>query len=110
MRSPSPAERGSVTAEFALVVPAVVLLLAVCLSGIHVATLQLRLQDAASTAARSLARGEPADIGAHLRGATSTARHAGGMVCVTATLPSPLAGGLVGVIELVARSCAAQQP
>jgi Flp pilus assembly protein TadG len=50
-------DRGSVTAEFAIALPAVVLVLAACLGGLQVAGHQLRLQDAAAVAARSIARG-----------------------------------------------------
>ena len=53
-------ERGSVTAEFAAVIPAVLLVLACCLAGLQLAGQQLRLQDAAAASARSLARGESA--------------------------------------------------
>ena len=53
------------TAEFAAVLPAVVLVLAVCLSGVQVATAQLRLQDASADASRLLGRGEPSGVAAH---------------------------------------------
>jgi TadE-like protein len=49
---------GSVTAEFVVVIPAVVFLLISCMTGIQLASEQLRLQDAASIAARSSAAGE----------------------------------------------------
>jgi hypothetical protein len=51
-------ERGSVAAEFAVAMPAVLLVLAVALGGVQVAGLQLQAQDAAADAARSYARGE----------------------------------------------------
>lgn len=57
-------ERGSVTAEFAVAMPAVALVLLVCLSGMQVAALQVRLQDAAAAAARSLARDDSAGASA----------------------------------------------
>jgi TadE-like protein len=53
--------RGSVTAETALALPTVMLLLAVLLGAAHVALDQLRCVDAARAAARLAARGEPAD-------------------------------------------------
>lgn len=90
--------------------PAVVLVLAACLGGIHLGTLQLRLQDAAATAARSVARGEPHHLDAHVPGASATTTRRGGLVCVTAALTVPLAGGLIGSVDLAARSCAAAQP
>ena len=54
-----PRDRGSVTAEIAVGLPAVVLVLAACLGGLGLATAQLRAQDAAADAARLLGRGEP---------------------------------------------------
>lgn len=51
-------ERGSVTAEIAVGLPAVILVLAACLGGLSLATAQLRAQDAAADAARMLGRGD----------------------------------------------------
>lgn len=53
-------ERGSVVAEFAVAMPAVLLVLATALGGVQLAGLQLQAQDAAADAARSYARGETA--------------------------------------------------
>ena len=53
-------DRGSVTAEFAAALPAVVIVLVCCLAGIETTGQQVRLQDAAAIAARSLGRGESA--------------------------------------------------
>ncbi|MEO5919535.1 MAG: TadE family type IV pilus minor pilin [Pseudolysinimonas sp.] len=55
-------ERGSVAAEFAVAMPAVLLLLATALGGVQLAGLQLKAQDAAADAARSYARGETAGL------------------------------------------------
>lgn len=52
------AARGSVTAELAVVLPAVTFLLGLLLLGAGAGVLQLRLEEAARSAARSLARGE----------------------------------------------------
>ncbi len=57
-------DRGSVTAEFAVALPAIVLVLAACLSALGIVGQQLRLADAAAHAARSIARGEPAPTAA----------------------------------------------
>lgn len=55
----SAADRGAVTAEAALLLPGLLLLvLAICLQSLQLAGLQAVLQDAAGMAARSLARGE----------------------------------------------------
>jgi len=53
-------DRGAVTAETAIAIPAVVLVLVASLQGVGAATVLLRAQDAAADAARSLARGDPA--------------------------------------------------
>lgn len=49
------------TAELALVIPALVAVLALCLSGLGLAIDQIRAVDAARIAARAAARGEPVD-------------------------------------------------
>ena len=51
-------DRGSVTAEFAVALPAIVAVLAVVLSVVAAATAQLRCVDAARAGARAAARGE----------------------------------------------------
>jgi hypothetical protein len=50
--------RGAVTAEFAVALPAVLLLLAMLLAGAAAGITQLRLEEAARAGARALARGE----------------------------------------------------
>lgn len=50
--------RGAVTAEFAVAMPAVLLLLALLLAGSAAGLTQLRLEEAARAGARALARGE----------------------------------------------------
>lgn len=96
-------ERGGVTAEFAVALPAVVLVLACCLSGIAVAGQQLRLQDAAALAARTLGRGgDPQAVASRLvPGAEVSPNAEGDLACVTLTSS---AAGLP--ITLTARSCA----
>lgn len=68
---------GAVTAEFAVALPAVLLLLALLLSGAAAGVTQLRLEEAAHAGARALARGEdPAaaeGIVRTLAGASATA-------------------------------------
>ncbi|SKC05963.1 TadE-like protein [Arthrobacter sp. 49Tsu3.1M3] len=59
--SPPTAEcRGAVTAEFAVALPSVVLLLAVLLAGSAAGVMQLRVEEAARGGARALARGAAA--------------------------------------------------
>lgn len=60
--------RGAVTAEFAVALPAVVLLLALLLAGSAAGVTQMRLEEAARAAARALARGEdPSAVDAIVR-------------------------------------------
>jgi hypothetical protein len=58
---PGPGERGSVTAEFAVMLPAVVAVLAVALLAASVAIAQVRCADAARAAARAAAIGAPTE-------------------------------------------------
>lgn len=104
-------ERGSVTAEFALAMPAVALVLVCCLSGVQLAGMQVRLQDAAAASARSLARDESsgsvaATASALVPSAQLTSHRRDDLVCATVTTPAPNA--LLGLlpITLSASSCA----
>ncbi len=81
------------TAEFAVALPAVVLVFAACLSGMQVAGQQLRLQDAAAHAARSLARGELASAAAarasrEVPGASIAPHLEGDLLCVRLSAPA----------------------
>jgi hypothetical protein len=51
-------ERGSVTAELVVALPAVIVVLAACLGGVRVGMQAMLAQDAAAVAARSAARGD----------------------------------------------------
>jgi Flp pilus assembly protein TadG len=111
MRSRSRADprsdTGSITAEFAAVVPAVILLLAVALGGIRLAGEQLQLQAAAQDASRMIARGEAGASATVLRvasGATITGAESGDLVCVRARAPAAL--GILRGITLNASACA----
>ena len=89
---------GAVTAEFAVALPAVLLLLALLLAGAAAGATQLRLEEAALAGARALARGEgPAAAEAivgRLAGSSATASIAadGEWVSVTVAdrVPGPL--------------------
>lgn len=103
-------ERGSAVAEFAVALPAVLLVLATVLGGIQLGTLQLRLQDAAADAARSLGRGEAAPIVAsRIAGQTPSARwsvtRADGLVCAHLLATAIPPAGLLGIVA-AATSCA----
>ncbi|HEY0259223.1 MAG TPA: TadE family type IV pilus minor pilin [Lacisediminihabitans sp.] len=99
------------TAEFAAVVPAVMLVLVCCLGGMQLAGEQLRLQDAAANAARAASRGDGLDIASQIvPGARLATQRREGIVCVRAEIPAAIAGGLLGSIGLAASSCAAAGP
>lgn len=58
MRSATASDRGAVTVEFALTLPALLLVLALAVGAITAADARLACADAARVGARSLARGE----------------------------------------------------
>lgn len=86
-----------------MALPALVMVLTCCLAGMQVAGVQLRLQDAAAAAARSLARGDPATTASRLvPGATVAPSVEGDLVCATLTIASDALLGLT----IGAKSCA----
>jgi Flp pilus assembly protein TadG len=91
------------------VIPAVLLVLACCLGGVQLASQQLRLQDAAAAASRSLARGEGAGTASArvtqlVTGASIVRNDHGGMVCVRLASPGP--AGVFAAVRVEAASCA----
>ena len=99
-------DRGSVTAEFAVTLPAVLLVIALGVGALSAGARQVRLQDAAADAARLLARGEDAArasrvLTAAVPGAELGVERPGDLVCVVATAPAGIPG-----LTLSARSCA----
>ncbi|WP_394551010.1 TadE family type IV pilus minor pilin [Agromyces sp. MMS24-JH15] len=106
-RSADP-ERGSATAELAVALPAVALVLALCLAGVQLGARQVGLEDAAADAARALGRGDGAGeasaiAGRNAPGATLAVTSEPPFVCAMLTAPS---GGLLAGIRLRAESCA----
>ncbi|MEZ0165514.1 TadE family type IV pilus minor pilin [Kineococcus sp. LSe6-4] len=113
------ADTGSVTAEFALLLPAVVVLLALALGAVRVAVAQVQCVDAARAAARAAARGEPAEV--VLRVARAAAPEGAGVrvgaaaeggagvrtVRVEVSSPQALAGPLGGTVLARAAATAA---
>lgn len=105
------AERGSVTAEFACVMPAVVMVLLLALGSFQVVSQQIRVADAASTAARLLGRGETDAVARTavqtlVQGATLSASTEGRFVCATVSAESAFGpAGLAG-LRASARVCA----
>jgi len=99
-----PDDRGAVAAEFAVVLPAVVLVLLLGAGALAAGSQQVRLQDAVADAARLSARGEPerapAVVAAAVPGASVTVEPDGDVVCVSASGPA-----LLG-LRVTASSCA----
>jgi hypothetical protein len=103
-RRPSDSDSGSATAETAVVLPALAVVLLLSLWSVAAVTAQLRCVDAARTAARALARGEsgPASAAAAREAAPDGARVAvtrsGDTVLVEVTavagFPGPWSGSL----------------
>ncbi|MBM7829892.1 Flp pilus assembly protein TadG [Agromyces cerinus] len=96
------------TAEFAVALPAIALVLAACLASVQLAAQQVRLTDAAADAARALGRGESESEAAAIAerisgGAGLSTATDGQFVCATLTASG---GGLLAAIELRAESCA----
>jgi Flp pilus assembly protein TadG len=111
-------DEGFVTAETAVLLPALVLVVTALLVLVHAASLQTMAQDAAAMGARSAARGEDdAQVrAAALRVAASSAdvtvRRAGGLVTVDVRVPVALdgpLGRLLGPVSVSARSVAADE-
>jgi len=104
-------DTGSVTAEFALVIPAVVLVLGCCLGAIQVVGQQVRMTDAAAGAARALGRGESSDHAAALAngavpGVALSAESRGEFVCATLSAPSGIGPFALVGLTVTAVSCA----
>ncbi|MEV0644680.1 TadE family type IV pilus minor pilin [Phytomonospora sp. NPDC050363] len=106
-------ERGSVTAEFAVVLPAAVLLLTAGLSAVNAVTTRIQCLDAAREAALAGARGESATAAANRRappGATVTAAAAGDTFHAEVTASVPLLGDLLPPITVSGDAVAAMEP
>ncbi|MEW9874182.1 TadE family type IV pilus minor pilin [Arthrobacter sp. HS15c] len=93
------------TAEFAVALPAVLLLLALLLAGAAAGATQLRLEEAALASARALARGEgPATAEAivgRLAGASATAAIAADGEWVSVTVADRVAGPLGATVPWI---------
>ena len=101
-------DRGSVAAEFAVVLPAVLLVLLLTAGALGASARQVRLQDASADAARLVARDEPAGraqsaVAAAVPGAAASIAYRGDLVCVTASAPT---GVPLLPMRLQASSCA----
>lgn len=104
-------QAGSVTAEFAVVLPVVVLVLAGCLGAVQVASQQVRLFDAAADAARTLARGDPVALAAQrvnrmLPTAEMATSRSGDFVCAELSAPAGAGPLALAGLRIRASSCA----
>lgn len=99
--------RGSVSAEFAVTVPAVVVVIVLAVSALGVGGRQVRLEQGVAQAARLAARGESAEriasAVAVVPGSRSAVERTGDTVCVAASAAS---GTPLPLPDLHARSCA----
>ena len=100
-------DRGSVSAEFAVAVPAIAVIIALAIGALTAGSTHVRLQDAAADAARLAARGEADRASGLIAHAVSGARvdfaSAGELICVTAQANVRIA---VFTVPLSAHSCA----
>ena len=101
-------DSGSVTAEFAIVLPVLLLILVLGATTLGACAKQVRLQDAAADAARLVARDEPAAraqavVAAAVGGATATIQYRGDLVCVETGAPTALP---LPAPDIRARACA----
>jgi Flp pilus assembly protein TadG len=107
---------GMATAELAVVLPTLVLVIAAGLSMVSVVLAQVRCVDAAREAARAAARGEPADVvrAAAARaapGAASVDVATGGeQVQVTVSAVAGKVGGLLPTFHVAATAVALREP
>ncbi|OZD47363.1 hypothetical protein CH252_21010 [Rhodococcus sp. 06-1477-1B] len=104
MTPPRGGERGAVTAEFAVALPAVMIVLALGVGVLGSVATTVRVQQVTAEAARLLGRGDAQALARIAEvGATATVDRSGGVVCVTASAPVPLGLPLPPV---AARACA----
>lgn len=101
-------DRGSVTAEFAVVVPAALLVVLLAVATLLAAGTQIRLEHGAAQAARLVARGEDdararSAVTAAVTGAGLDIRRDGDLVCAVTTVAS---GVPLPLPPLRAESCA----
>jgi hypothetical protein len=107
-----------VTAELAVALPALVVVVVAAMSGIAVCTAQLRCTDAAGVAARLAARGESAAL---VRSLATSAAPAGSTLAVTGTADTVVAtvsdrvtalglAGFVPTFSVSARVVEAREP
>lgn len=102
-------DRGSVTAEFAMTMPAVIVVVTLVVAGLGVTSQSVRLADAAAVVARETARGDGSSVAATLArlapGATVSTSEGPDLVCVDLRREVRL-GPVGGAVTLASHSCA----
>ena len=99
-------DRGSVVAEFAVALPAVVLVLALAAGAVGSGMRQIRLQDATADAARLVARDDSTGralgvLTDAVSGAVAEISRRGDLICIAASAPAGF-----GILDVHASSCA----
>jgi hypothetical protein len=102
---------GSVTVEFVTVLPAVLVIVAVVLGGFQLVAQQIRVADAASSAARLLGRADYAGADEAVStllgdGARIESRTEGRFVCATVTMPIDVGPFAIAAIPVNSSTCA----
>ncbi|WP_423918611.1 pilus assembly protein [Frigoribacterium sp. 2-23] len=104
-----PGDRGSVTVEFAVVLPGLLLVAAILLAAVGVSVKAVAVADAAAVLARQAARGDASSLESTLAalapGATASRHDAADLVCVDVRRRVAL-GPLREAVDLSSRSCA----
>jgi hypothetical protein len=99
-----------VTAEFAMVMPAVMLCLGICIGAINIAVQQVRLVDAAAVAARLIGRGDDATTVIDASGAGEfDSSTVDGLVCVRLAVTHSLVGFEGFGVPSEANACAVSE-
>lgn len=115
MSAPLSRQRGAVTAELAVALPAVVLLLALLVTGAAAGMTQVRVEGAARAAVRALARGEAAPTVTALAlaqagaGARVSITGAGAEVRVRVEQRVPVVGGVISPLSVAAEATAPRE-
>lgn len=93
------ADRGSVATEFAVAMPAVVLVLAMCVGAVVSSSAFVRVQDAAGEAARLSARGDDPALALEIAGggASVSTWDSGEFRCVSVSAPIEIVGIVLSV-------------
>jgi hypothetical protein len=102
---------GSVTVEFVTVLPAVLVIVAAVLGGFQLIVQQIRVADAAASAARLLGRADYAGADEAVSmlladGARIESRTEGRFVCATVTMPIDVGPFAIAAIPLASTTCA----